>query len=96
MATTSSLLRYSAVAALVGLVLASIGTDISLPCPPSTAEGNGNCVSFQKVVLHPVALMHNSQGSLSRFGTVFLIGFAVTLIGLLIFGKVRPMRVRIR
>lgn len=58
------------VAAICGLLLASITTKISYTCPP--ADGVVGCVSFEKALMHPSDLMENKQDSLAYFATTFI------------------------
>jgi hypothetical protein len=60
---------------IAGVLFASIGTNIWLPCPPAPGDPTSHCISYQKVHLGDIT--HNIQGSLTRFLINVLIGFAM-------------------
>jgi hypothetical protein len=90
MPTRRQLFRYVLLALMAGVLLAGAFTHITYPCPP--LSGDTGCVSFEKAVMHPMDLAANTQGSLVRFSLDILVGFAIALVVLVAFAKLRVKR----
>lgn len=74
-------------ALIAGFLFAGAFTHITYPCSPFPSDTT--CVSFEKAVMHPNDLASNYQGSLTQFLLKFLIGFAIILVLLVAFDRVR-------
>lgn len=79
--------KYILLALIAGVLFAGAFTHITYPCQP--LPGDAGCVSFEKAVMHPIDLASNMQGSLTQFLLKFLVTFAIVLILLIAFNKVR-------
>lgn len=74
-------------ALMAGALFAGAFTHITYPCPPF--PGEVGCVRYDKVVMHPIDLASNVQGSLNRFLLDWLVGFVVVLAMLIALNKLR-------
>lgn len=67
------------VAAIVGLLFASIITHIQGPCTAAIpGENTAKCVEFSKVVMCPSDLFNNKQNSLVKFLGTFAVASVTT------------------
>jgi len=85
---------YVLLALITGVFFASAATSISYPCSPLANDPGSHCVAYAKAVLHPIDLVANTQGSLTRFLLDTLVGFGIVLVLLLAIAKVQALRFR--